>query len=419
MIRSAYTRPCRFFTDSPDTVTIKWFFCDPAASNLPFPTAFCSSNWDTEQDWNSDIGEVPMTTPNWNAGETPPTASGIKACGRPDFFLNGFPRGTFSHVLYDVFSIPICCSVPVHGDHQAIGLTSSFPAKTYLGLTSHSVPSGPLGLMAVLSAAAQIGLTSTPIPSDSIGLLSDKIPSAQLGLTTLTSAAQGLGLVAVLSAAQQLGLTALLPANASLGLTSGVPSSTSSSGGGGGGGTNIDWFNGAGAHIWTAPITGNVTVRIWATGGNGGGGGGAYSESVLAVVNGTEYALFISTPELQQGSWFSDPSLAYADCGKVGPNGMGGQASSCIGDITRSGGNGSLLAGGGGAGGVGGTDGGNASWVTGGTGGGGTGGGFDGLGGGGSGGGELQAGNPEGGGGGSDAFGSQFQGQQGGVAIWW
>lgn len=123
------------------------------------------------------------------------------------------------------------------------------------------------------------------------------------------------------------------------------------------------WAGGAGG----APDTG--------TGGGNGGGGGAYSRSTLAVTAGNTYTVTVGVggPSNTAGgdSWFNTNATILAKGGTIS---TGGQATSGIGDVKFSGGNGAAGAlagaGGGGGGGAGdAADGGAASGQTHGTGG--------------------------------------------------
>ncbi len=302
-----------------------------------------------------------------------------------------------------------------------LSLSAKLPPSSSIGLGPSSIPSlSAISVTSMIPATGNVSLSCVTPPQGNIGV-SAKLPAqGSIYFSSLQAVVCSIGFGGTLPSTENtFCLLAFIPArNPEFGLNA-SPSAISSSGDNGGNQTNIDWFDQSGAYIWTAPITGEIRVRIWGTGGSKAGGGGAYSESILSVVVGTDYALFIPVLGTNLGSWFSDPSIAYADYGRSGPNGAGGQASNCIGDITRSGGNGSSLAGGGGAGGRNGTNGADGVGSVGGAGGGGTGGGTDGLSGGGAGGTVLGAGFPLAGGGSSDAFGSAEPGDYGGIAIWW
>lgn len=126
--------------------------------------------------------------------------------------------------------------------------------------------------------------------------------------------------------------------------------------------------------VFTVPtgVT-SITVEAWGGGGKGGtvniiglaaagGGGGAYSKKVLNVTAGNSYTATVglgSTTTAAGGdSWFSTSTSVLAKGGQSVANNstvgaLGGQAASCIGDLTYSGGTGgnggALLGGGGGS----------------------------------------------------------------------
>lgn len=167
-------------------------------------------------------------------------------------------------------------------------------------------------------------------------------------------------------------------------------------------------YNTSGANTYNAPSgCTSVLAQVWGGGAGGaagfasvggaGGGGGGFSQSIVAVVGGNTYNLFVgaggsSGAGAGQDSWFVDASTVMA---KGGSGTTGGAAASGIGDVKYSGGNaggGGFAQWGGGGGGAGSTanggNGANGSPGTGGANNGGNGGGMDG------------AGTPAGGGGG-------------------
>ncbi|MFN3753551.1 LamG-like jellyroll fold domain-containing protein [Flavobacterium sp.] len=133
-------------------------------------------------------------------------------------------------------------------------------------------------------------------------------------------------------------------------------------------------FNSSGTFTVPAGVH-QVTVEAWGGGGKGGdglnigkvgggGGGGAYSLKSIPVVPGTTYTVNVglgATNASDGGdSWFIDPSIFLAKGGTTALNNAvigaaGGNAASCIGDVTSRGGNGAngvsgSYGGGGGAG---------------------------------------------------------------------
>ena len=99
-------------------------------------------------------------------------------------------------------------------------------------------------------------------------------------------------------------------------------------------------FSTAGDDEWTAP--GDVTsirVLCWGAGGTGGlatsanngggGGGGSFSETVVEVVPGRTYELFVADPTLAESvSYFDSPAVASATSGKNANGSVGGDGGS-------------------------------------------------------------------------------------------
>ena len=103
-------RECRFFTDSDDTVTVKWYFADDPSKVIPFDTPFASANWYDDEALNVELGELPLTIPKWSNGATPPTVNPDHICGTQEQWRDGFPSDEFlPGVLYDIHGIPFCC----------------------------------------------------------------------------------------------------------------------------------------------------------------------------------------------------------------------------------------------------------------------------------------------------------------------
>lgn len=103
---------------------VKWYFCKPGARLLPFPTAFCSANWDSDLEWNPTLGEPHHWIPQkWSNGKAPLSAFGQRYCGTPEQFLSGIDHYCPTHV--DGFGLPFCCSGIVPAGN--IGFTSPTP----------------------------------------------------------------------------------------------------------------------------------------------------------------------------------------------------------------------------------------------------------------------------------------------------
>ena len=134
------------------------------------------------------------------------------------------------------------------------------------------------------------------------------------------------------------------------------------------------FFTSPGAQSWTCPIGVNsVIIECWGAGGGGssspaagnlkggGGGGGAYARSIITVVPGQTYNLYVGRGILEsdgENSTFNNNTVVAAGGkkGTIGANGnngiagLGGAVTNCIGDIKYKGGDGQKIFGGGAAG---------------------------------------------------------------------
>lgn len=58
LLRSCYTAPMKFFTDSDVTVNVRWFWCPDDARPFPSHHRFGSANWDSDRLGREPPGEV-------------------------------------------------------------------------------------------------------------------------------------------------------------------------------------------------------------------------------------------------------------------------------------------------------------------------------------------------------------------------
>jgi hypothetical protein len=109
LLRSCYTTKMSFFPNRPDLLTpVRWFFTDPGAAVLPFPTKFASGNW-AEQKWTwPGVGEVLPRDRRWKNGANFDGEPGLVWCGTPEQFFNGdtYPPPPFPRTSNGA---PYCC----------------------------------------------------------------------------------------------------------------------------------------------------------------------------------------------------------------------------------------------------------------------------------------------------------------------
>jgi hypothetical protein len=111
MLHVPIRAPMNFFDDTYQGIPITWYPCQKGAKDLPYASAFGSTNWEDEYQKFATVGEdgyarrrsVWQETPKITAdGQGPP-------CGTPTQWANGFHLNTFSGVTYDPLGIPTCC----------------------------------------------------------------------------------------------------------------------------------------------------------------------------------------------------------------------------------------------------------------------------------------------------------------------
>jgi hypothetical protein len=191
----------RLFADSLTEEEVQWYWCQPGARPLGFPTVFGSNVWQRNDPWAyyDGPGETP-TRPVFVNGRDPGAPPGICYLGARDEWVNGL-----THPLALAAPLPKCCqrqvSLPARS-RFGIGLRGRFRAIARLRLVA------PLkaGLAASEAARGQLGAT-LPLKA---GLAASEAARGQLGATLPLKA----GLAASEAARGQLGAT--LPLKAGL-----------------------------------------------------------------------------------------------------------------------------------------------------------------------------------------------------------
>jgi hypothetical protein len=110
LVRSCYASDMAPYPDRPDvTIAGQWHFCPPGARVLPFPTSFCSAEWDADGTPAIGLGEQPPRGA-YTKGPLVPAFQGRHFCGRANTWLNGIPFAEASPGLpIDGQGIPLCC----------------------------------------------------------------------------------------------------------------------------------------------------------------------------------------------------------------------------------------------------------------------------------------------------------------------
>lgn len=108
LLRSCYASNMAPFPDQPGLVIPgAWHWSPPGARFLPFPTAFCSAEWDPDHTPPIALGEQP---PRGAYSKGAPIAAfqGVNFCGSSDVWLNG-QSSTTPPLAVDANGIPLCC----------------------------------------------------------------------------------------------------------------------------------------------------------------------------------------------------------------------------------------------------------------------------------------------------------------------
>ncbi len=262
VLRSCYRSQMNFFSDCTVPTTVRWYFTEPGAAAMPFPTAFASSNWENEWSWNGPIGEnQQLYTHAWSNGHTPRSVNGQRPCGTADQFANGFPKNTFAPalnwplpvapatsllwgsntnpglIMYDSQSIPLCCgnrNAPAAGSLRwgrnpaafgALQLGDGPEVAGSLALGAGELPEGSLalGLGEFSPGSWQLGIGTLPEGSLAWGTGTLPAGSWQLGIGTLPEGSLAWGIGKPSPGAWQLGTGEVPAGSLALGLVN-IPS---------------------------------------------------------------------------------------------------------------------------------------------------------------------------------------------------
>lgn len=218
----AFTRPARsavsFYAARAPRARVRWYFCEPGAQLLPFPTIFASTVWnDVYENAEQNIGEVPRQgTAKFYNGKAPLGASGQHYCGTPADFQQPKvwnPNAPFARRGFS--GLPACCA----------RVTTA--AIAFVGGRSFAVP---IVLTAPLTPGGELVLQSPAIPGEgSIGLTDKSAGQVPEGEVALIASAQtpigeiGLGGAEALTASGDVALTGHSAADGELGLTDKYP----------------------------------------------------------------------------------------------------------------------------------------------------------------------------------------------------
>jgi hypothetical protein len=108
LLRSCYASSMAPYPDRPDLVVAgSWHWSPPGSRWLPFPTAFCSSQWDPGGTPTIRLGEQPPRGA-YSKGLPVPAFQGRHFCGSEDVWLNG-QLSTAPPLPVDADGIPLCC----------------------------------------------------------------------------------------------------------------------------------------------------------------------------------------------------------------------------------------------------------------------------------------------------------------------
>lgn len=108
LLRSCYTSSMAPYPDQPGTtIAGAWHWAPPNAKVLPFPTAFCSAQWDAVGTPAIALGEQ-LPRGGYSKGRAVAGFQGQHFCGDEDVWLNG-QDSTAPALPVDANGIPTCC----------------------------------------------------------------------------------------------------------------------------------------------------------------------------------------------------------------------------------------------------------------------------------------------------------------------
>ena len=207
----------------PYEIPVRWYYCQPQAQILPFPTAFTSAGWDMEGEWNSPIGEV-NTLGRFLVrvrNRTPTSATGQRTCNSPDQWANGLAGPPSVAVRYDDQGIPFCCGTQIGAPAAGNIGFREFPVTA----SSNGIALGGYAVAGYLFAfgeptyplpsAASLGFVGTPPPGGAIVASGSSRPARGSLVCTApivpVFAAANICLAGVLPRAGTLILSAIVP----------------------------------------------------------------------------------------------------------------------------------------------------------------------------------------------------------------
>lgn len=110
-----YTRRMQYVAGDPTkSFVAKWYFCAPTAKPIPFPTAFCSANWDEVWYKPTDLGDDATAKKTYSPGTLANISAGDSFAGPAAYFATGAPGPAFIPRYGD--GTPVEC-VPVQIPH--------------------------------------------------------------------------------------------------------------------------------------------------------------------------------------------------------------------------------------------------------------------------------------------------------------
>jgi hypothetical protein len=119
LLRSCYKSSMAPYPDKPGTLIAgAWHWSPPGAKWLPFPTAFCSAQWDPDQTPAIALGEQPPRGA-YSLGAAVPAFQGQHFCGSSDVWLNG-QASTAPTLPVDAKGIPLCCQPVPYDAHASV-----------------------------------------------------------------------------------------------------------------------------------------------------------------------------------------------------------------------------------------------------------------------------------------------------------